>query len=617
MEISFQHTNPSASHDSTLLTVTPRDGDPLRYLIDAGGSVSPGAFIGTNESLDGVFLTHAHSDHYGSLGRICSSSPETPLFTSPATATILEQVYSEADRYQDLGDVDAIADALTSIETWSPLADGVYVLPIPAGHTPGAAAFLFRIDDLERNDETVTVLATGDFTTHPVAGYPGLELPDSVNIDILIANAATSEAFQDNLTDATETIFERALSGATTLVATGALTGVHVAYVLGHLADQLDRGLPIHLVGQAAKLYTALEYDVPGVAAHAHFDHTNEVLAPGAVTIGGPEEPSQGSIRRLFGVVEEDPDAVFVQLTTSSPEIVDGVACATHHFELSNHPTEQQFLEFVDEHLPRHLVFKHVGTESAKALGSSFENLFRWGNDDMNAHVLYDDGSWVAPRWVSESGANLIRQRNYRESDTRIPLDHPIDELPSVPWDRQSVALEAEGVVVDVLTEKFESTQPEQPAQQGVATSDGGQASVPTAQNESRSSQDTGDDSGTVAADQQSQVDNEFQSDVVDRLDAIESRLDDLVATKLSEETVETGFESVETRLDDVETTLGDLPEQLDQDELETVTGTVVRQNDLILLRVDPDEIESDDQTFAHEEQVEISLRSTDFTEGK
>jgi len=614
MEISFQHTNPSVSHDSTLLTVSPRDGDDLRYLIDAGESVSPGAFIGPDASLDGVFLTHAHSDHYRSLGPTLSGSPRTPLYTSPATASILEQVVTEANQYQDLGDVDAVSEALTPIGTWTTLADGVYVLPVSAGHTPGAAAFLFRVDDLEQNDETVTVLATGDFTTRSAAGYPGLTVPDSIDIDILIANAATTEDFPGTLSESIEILLERALSGAATLVATSALTGVHLAYVLGHLVDDLERQLPIHLVGQAAKHYTSLEYDVPSVTAYPEFEHTDEVLDRGGVTIAGPESPTQGSMNRLFGVVETDPDAVFIQLTTSSPEIVSGAACATHNFELSNHVSEQQFLDFVAEHLPRHLVFKHVDTETAKGLASSLENLFHWENDDMNSHVLYDDGDWVAPHWVSESGASLIRRRNYRESGMRIPIDRPVEKLPSASWDRQSTALQSEGVAVDKLTEQFKSTQLRQTIPQEAATSDGGQAS-PQVSNVDAGSHDSVDESDPSSDDEQSQVESEFQSEIVERLETIESSLDDLIADQSVEETLESGVETVEDRLTDVETSLEDLPEKLARDEPEKVTGTVIQQNDLMLFRVDSADLESLDQIYTHNDKVELSLHKSGSVE--
>lgn len=614
MKISFQHANPSASHDSTLLTVTPESGRSYQYLIDAGESISSTSFSGPEEPLDGVFLTHAHSDHYDSLGQVLSSAAETPLFTSPATATILEQVYSEADRYRDLGDSDAIEDALTPIASWTTLTDEISVLPVPAGHTPGAAAFLFRIDDLEYNHETVTILVTGDFTMRSVAGYSGLTIPKSIAIDILIANAATSEDFAENLSKALETILERALSGATTLVAASALTGIHVAYVLGHMVERLDRTLPIHLAGQAAKLYNSLEYTVPSVTPRAHFEHTDDVLTPGAVTIAGPEAPTQGSTSRLLGVVEENPDAVFIQLTTSSPEISDGLACATYDYRLSNHPTREQFLSMVDTHLPRHLILKHSDSESIESLESSVENLFHWGNTDTNSHVLYNDGSWVAPHWVSDSGERLIRQRNYRESDQRIPLDRPVNKLPTVPFERQGEQLQNESIELDPLIEKFESTQPQQPATQQKSASDGGQTSpVMADHNESddKSVENT-EESGT---DQQPQIDDEFQSEVIERLETIESSLDEIGVNSRVEDTIRPGIDTIETRLGDVETTLENLPEQLARNKHQTLTGTVVRQNDLVLLRIDPERLEEIEESLTHNEEVEILLHRNDNAE--
>lgn len=133
--------NPSASHDLTLLIISPRDGNPYPYLIDAGQGVSLNAFFGSDELLDGVLLKHAHLDHYASLGQILDTSADVTLYTSPVTATTLEQVYVEADRRQKLGNLEAITSALTGIEMWTSLADGIDVLPLPAGHIPGVAAF--------------------------------------------------------------------------------------------------------------------------------------------------------------------------------------------------------------------------------------------------------------------------------------------------------------------------------------------------------------------------------------------------------------------------------------------------------------------------------------------
>mgnify|MGYP002762650192 FL=1 len=603
VQISFHHTNPAASHDSTLLKITPRNKDPYWYLIDAGESVSPTAFIGSEESLDGVFLTHAHSDHYASLGSVVSL--DAPVYVSPPTGEILQQAYGEAARYRDLVNADEIAESLMPIEAWTELTDDIDVLPIPAGHTPGATAFLFRIDDLKANTETVTILATGDFTLRPAAGNPGLTIPDSIDIDILIANASTTPDFSEELSGAVETILERALSGATTLAATGALTGVHLAYVLGHLTEELDRSLPIRLVGQAAKLYATLGYDVPSVSLHPEFEHTGEVLGPGTVTVAGPEAPTDGSTKRLFGVIDDDPDAVFVQLLTSGSERVERGACATHHVELSNHPSEQQFVEFVRDNLPRHLILKHVGTERRRAVGSEFENLLHWENDDMDAHTLYDDGQWLAPRWLDDGTATRIQQRNYRESDVRMPIDQPLAELPTISWDRGRPALDTEGLVVADLQDAFASTELHQPSyQNGSADTENAEdhpAEKPVDAGETESGESASVSDGTESS-------TVPQTELLDRLDAIESTLEELRTRSTVEETIESGVESIETRVDTLETAIEELPEKLADDEPPTVTATVLRQNDLVLFRVAPEELADVQAEVPHESDIELAV---------
>lgn len=260
----------------------------------------PAEFLDDDESLDGVFLTHAHTDHYSNLGQTLSASADTPLYTSPGTAELLEQAYTEADRYRDIGDADRLREALAPIDDWTSLGDGIFVLPVPAGHTPGGVGFLFRIDD-PPNSETVTVLTTGDFTLRPTGEYPGLTIPSSIDIDVMIANAVTEPDFETDLGETLETVLERALSGATTLVAAGALTGVHVAYLL----DEIDRQLPIHLAGQAAKFYTSLEYDVPFVTAHPEFDHVELVFCRSPAACQHPDRP----VRRAPDVSPADPDS--------------------------------------------------------------------------------------------------------------------------------------------------------------------------------------------------------------------------------------------------------------------------------------------------------------------
>lgn len=612
MNVSYQHVNPAASHDATLLTITPEDDPPARFLIDAGEDVSPQAYLSSDESLDGVFLTHAHRDHYASLSQALQD--DTPLYTSEPTASILQQVYTEADRYQDLGDPETVEAALTPIDGWTELTDDVAVLPVPAGHTPGAVGYLFRVDDLAANDETVTILATGDFTTHPVAGYPGLTIPDSIDLDIIIANAGTSDEFTDNLVDAVDTTLERALGGATTLIAASGFTGVHAAYLLGHLLEEIGRSLPITVVGQAAKHYNALEYDVPNVTARPQFSDTTDVMQAGGITIAGPEAPTQGSTSRLFGTIRDDPDSVFVQLSTSSADPVEDAACATHYYTLPPHPSADEFVDLIQEYLPRHLILKHVPVSEASDIGDRFDNLFRWTNKDTRSHTLYDDGNWIAPPWITDNSESLIRRRNYKESDPRIPIDRSVADLPADAITRSDPDLEAEGVPVALVDQRF-GTDIDAGTSRQAATSDGGQPPADTA---AAAEQSPGQ--RAVAA---------VPEDLDERLTALETRLDDIAETLPEGEALAVDLAPLEDRLDALEdqasasddvvdrldaleTTVDSLPARLDSPDGPTVPGTVVRQADLVMVRLDDAALEKADVDVAHDDPVDVTLSQRD-----
>lgn len=602
MQISFQHVNPQAGHESTLLFVTPDSGPPSTYLIDAGEDVSLGAFLGGDQSLDGVFLTHAHSDHYESLGRVLSTDPDCPVYTSPATAAIFEQVYGQAAQHRDLGGVDRVAGALTPVESWTALSDRVDVCPVPAGHAPGAAGFLFAVDDLRRNDETVTVLATGDFTTHPVAGYPGLCLPDDVHVDVMVANVTTADEFTDQFTAALKTILEHALGGATTLVGADALAGVHTAYALGQLVAELDREVPVRLVGQTAKLYTELGYDVPSVTARPSFTDPSDELSRGTVTVAGPAAPVQGSTERLYDRIAADSSAAFLQLTASENTAVTGKGCTTARHNYSPHPTVDQFERFVDDHLPRHLVFKHTSVEEAKSLGDSFERFFHWANNDTREHLLYDDGTWVAPEWVSDSQADRIRMKTYRASSPRMPLDQSPDERPTVSLTRTAPDLEAEGVAASELVSMFEVTDTQQ-----VAVADG---ATETATEPAPGAVDV----EAVASELTERVRSELApvADVPDRLDTVESRLDELEREMATEQSVTRRSETVTDRLERVDDRLDALSTQLDHATAPTLPGTVVRNGELVLLQVEADAVAESDLLLEHGQEVEVTVGQSD-----
>lgn len=109
MRVSFQNANLRGGNESTLLRFT--DGDTgAVLLVDSGAGVDLDSTLAAGEYLNGILLTHAHIDHYRTLGK--NVRHNAPIYTSPATAAVLERALPEAQQDNDLGDVDAVLAAL-------------------------------------------------------------------------------------------------------------------------------------------------------------------------------------------------------------------------------------------------------------------------------------------------------------------------------------------------------------------------------------------------------------------------------------------------------------------------------------------------------------------------
>ncbi|WP_254763539.1 MBL fold metallo-hydrolase [Natrinema marinum] len=518
MRVSYQHANVRSGNESTLLRFTTDDGTRACILVDSGDDVDLDSLLGPDEYLNAILLTHAHIDHYRTLAR--NVRHNAPIYTSPATATVLKRALPEARKDNDLGDISAALDALEPIDDWTSILPNLDVRPVPAGHTPGGAGFLVRFRETETTGELLNgehhLLATGDFTERPCAGYPGLETTYPFDIDAVLLNASTEDAYPSALDESVRTVLERAYAGSRVVVATSSLTGVHYATLLGHAAAALDRDLPITLVGQAAKLYDGLGLDDPGIETRDVFDRPGEVLEQGRVTIGGPETPTRGSASRLLEAVADDPAAVFVQLATGDSVAVSNVRCTTRCVELRNHPSIETIDDTVRDLAPTQVVIKHAMGETLNRFQRRFDRCFTWGTNDDEIHRLYEGGEWLAPDWIAETTATKIRTRQWKAMKNRS-----FDAAGAVPTVRRdSVNLAAEGLDLEALEDAFArssadpyeaSTAEDEPATAGTAV---GVEGEPTT------------DGTTADAEVKEADDRSLEAELLDRLAAIESKLE-------------------------------------------------------------------------------------------
>ena len=543
MRVTYQHANIRGGNESTLLRFTTADGTRACLLVDAGAGVDLDSLLGEDEYLNAILLTHPHIDHYRTLAR--NVRHNAPIYATAATATVLERALPEAQRDNDLGDVPAALDALEPIDEWTSILNDLEVRPIPAGHTAGGAGFTIRFHVGTATDDPLHgeqhILVSGDFTTRPCAGFPGLPTSYPFDVDCLLLNVSTNDSYPSALNESLQVCLERAYAGSRVVVAASSLTGVHYATLLGHCTATLDREVPIRLVGQGAKLYDALEYDAPGVDAVTVFEQPDDVLADGGVTIAGPESPTTGGTRRLFQAIGDDPGAAFVQLAADEADR-SNVRCTTRSFPLANHPTPETIADVVRTVAPKELVVKHARGSTLNRYQRRFDRCFTWGTNDSDRHCLYADGEWQIPDWIADSTADRIRRRRWKTIRER-----PIDADASLPpCRRQSIDLEAEGVDLDALEEAFSGT-----------------VADPYTDTGARSERDDSDDGDPVDAEPEPEQrpERSFEDDVLSRLAAIESRLEPPAETVRARVLSDGANEQVLRLLDRTDLEAGDVVE--------------------------------------------------------
>lgn len=504
MKIGFKNANPARGGESYYITIEDQiDGQRACLLVDSGAGVSVECDLGEDEYLAGILLTHAHLDHYRTLGENIRDGAK--IHTSPSTAAIIETVHREGEQNYDLEGTGAVVDALCPIDGWHEIRNDLAVHPIPAGHASGAVGFVIRVLDGSR---ATYALATGDFGFDNVAGYPPLPTELPVDIDMLFVNGAIDDG--STTMEIVTNALKRAREGSTVLVATGGLTGVEYAYLLGHATEQVKSEIPVTVVGQIAKLYTDLAFETPNVTPVPTFSDPSEVLKAGGICLAGPEVPVGGSAKRLFERIEDDPAATLLQIGSSNEPPIESAGCTVYSHRHTSHPSIEAVDDLVDSLVPIHTVVCHGNHSRFKG---RYDETFTWTDTTKVAHTLYADGSWQEPPWINEEICTLIRESYNRKRGSRLgdifeESDLGLPELPTP--GRKPPDLEREGLSLAAL----------EPVEKPLAAGVGG--------TEGRAGRETDDGSDRPAVPQIETDDERPESDterIVGRLDEIEAQL--------------------------------------------------------------------------------------------
>lgn len=437
MQISFQQVNPHAGNQSILLRCRNSEAShPVCILIDAGHEINLSEQLTGEDELAAILLTHAHADHYQSLSECVR--PETTLYSSEPTADALDAVLELAGRQSDNSQLEVPEDR-QGIRSWTDIAPGISVHPVPAGHAPGAIGYLIRFEDGSVRHH---LLATGDFTRRRAAGYPSFD--DSIaEVDVLLLTVATNNTFSEHLSEGLGQALQRAHAGAETLLATTGLLGVQATYLLSELITTLEIPITVRPAGQVARLYEALSYQCQHVEPVPVFEQTNECLDPGVITVAGPESPTEGASGRLFDALQDTPDACLVQLYNNHSAPVSDATCTVDSYRVVNHPSLETIDEVQSKIDPTHTLILHNHRGGADEF--NYMPGCVWSPSDTTEYTLYQEG-WKKPPWM---GGGVLSKQAASSVATRVG-DTLVDAFTLPQVDRhETVDLVAEGVDVE------------------------------------------------------------------------------------------------------------------------------------------------------------------------
>ena len=157
--------------------------------------------------LDGILLSHGHIDHVGSLPSVVEDAQDVPIYTTLPTREIVElqlnqSLTSTTFSREELVDfprvkefnalrVQRAIENITPVKWHHPITCKTCQISFfPAGHILGASMIYIESD-------AGNILFTGDFTSFDQLTIPKYQLPDNLDVDLLITES--TYGYQESL----------------------------------------------------------------------------------------------------------------------------------------------------------------------------------------------------------------------------------------------------------------------------------------------------------------------------------------------------------------------------------------------------------------------------------
>jgi Cft2 family RNA processing exonuclease len=184
------------------------------FVVDAGVRVDrhadplPDLAFLQDKYVRAIFVTHAHSDHIGALPLLFQAFPQVPIFTSRATALLMEVMLADAVKimarrameemelplYPDTL-VRGMLDQVRSLPVGEPFGvselPGVTISASRAGHIAGAVSLSFVAAD-------GSLVVSGDLSMTPQRTVQGAATPAVSNPDLLVLESTYGSRLHPN-----------------------------------------------------------------------------------------------------------------------------------------------------------------------------------------------------------------------------------------------------------------------------------------------------------------------------------------------------------------------------------------------------------------------------------
>ena len=382
----------------------------------------------TNTQLDGILVTHAHSDHTGGLPVVHSAYPQTPIYMTPPTSDLVrilqrdalkimnsEEKESEVPLFSEKH-VDEMLENIIPVHFYEKKSIGEIDFTIyPASHIIGAG--MIHIETPYGN-----ILFTGDYSVTPQKTVPGLEVPD-IHVDILITEStygnrmhSDRKASENKLVQTVSEVIE---NGGKVLIPAFAIgRAQEVLTILKQaIANQKLSSVPVYVDGMVRQVCNIYgdhpRYTTPYIAKQSRKGHAfynknvtsvlaksrKDILSGGPCVIvsssgmltGGPSayyaEHLSNDEKNAIVITgyqdEESPGRALLSLLDADNKdksiAINGrettISCQIKSYSLSAHADRLQIVSLIDRLNPKTVVLVHGDDEAKKSLDLSLGGL--------------------------------------------------------------------------------------------------------------------------------------------------------------------------------------------------------------------------------------------------